>query len=752
MCFYGSIFLWFKTERTLRMKTAAFVIGITILLSNPATAYWSGSPLENNPIIVVPGSNQNGAQMCSDGAGGAIIVWIDEQLGWDIYAQRIHNTGELLWDPNGLPVCTEASSQSNAAVISDGVGGAFIVWQDRRNDSYPKTDIYAQRVDPDGDTLWAADGIPVAIDTNWQSLPRIVGDGYGGAVITWVDERNGSDDIYAQHVDADGDTIWAASGIPICAVDYSQEQEQIAHAGGGDVIIVWKDGRTGTDYDLYAQKVDYYGDTLWAADGVPVCTTAQWQMAPQIIPDGDGGAIIVWHDYRSEIQWEIYAQRVDGDGNALWTTDGVPICTIAAGGGYYPRIVSDGAGGAIIAWEDWRNGGEGDIYAQRVDADGDTLWPANGVPVCTAAQDQSDPNLVSDGAGGAIIAWTDQRRGAPDVDIYAQRIDASGQMQWALDGVPVCVAENDRHSPQMVSDGAEGAIIAWNDERNLPQGAESEWDIYAQQVNFNGTLGPVPRIESIDDVPDDQGRQAVILWERSHLDKPEYQSILYYSIWRKYPEGSKIESTGREWDGTMLKELTPGIYRRVERTDEDGQEKTEFWELIGTQEAHLLEGYAYIAPTLSDSSAGDDAYYSFFVSAHAGGPFPCWDSAPDSGYSVDDINPAKTQIGIIASGSAKGAVSTVWLSWDQVTTGVDGSPEQGPIDYRIYCAEAPDFTPAPGNLLTTVSALSYPHTDSRIGDPAANLFYLVTAMDGSGNESAVSNRVGEFDKSLENVK
>jgi hypothetical protein len=60
--------------------------------------------------------------------------------------------------------------------------------------------------------------------------------------------------------------------------------------------------------------------------------------------------------------------------------------------------------------------------------------------------------------------------------------------------------------------------------------------------------------------------------------------------------------------------------------------------------------------------------------------------------------------------------------------------------------------PGPGNLLTTVSELSYPHTDSRIGDSAANLFYLVTAVDGSGNESAASNRVGEFDRSLGNMK
>ena len=52
-----------------------------------------------------------------------------------------------------------------------------------------------------------------------------------------------------------------------------------------------------------------------------------------------------------------------------WTTDGVPICT-AANEQWHSELVSDGAGGAIITWEyDWRSGST-DIYAQNVQEDG----------------------------------------------------------------------------------------------------------------------------------------------------------------------------------------------------------------------------------------------------------------------------------------------------------------------------------------------------------------------------------------------
>jgi N-acetylneuraminic acid mutarotase len=259
---------------------------------------------------------------------------------------------------------------------------------------------------------------------------------------------------------------------------------------------------------------------------------------------------------------------------------------------------------------------------------------------------------------------------------------------------------------------------------------------------------PPPHIGAIQDIPEDQGRQVSVLWDRSGLDQPAYQVITHYSIWRKTPQGSKIVAIGDNWDGSPPEDLSGIIYRVIQVIGAKGEVQKGYWELVGTQEAHYFEGYSYTAPTLYDSSASNPAYFSFIVSAHTSDPYVFYDSAPDSGYSVDDVNPAKTQVGIMASGSAKGSVNTIWLAWTQVTTGDDGSPEQGPIDYNVYCNEISDFTPGPENLLVTTAELSYPHTDVRIDDPGANLYYLVTATDGSGNESAISNVVGEFDRNL----
>jgi hypothetical protein len=55
-------------------------------------------------------------------------------------------------------------------------------------------------------------------------------------------------------------------------------------------------------------------------------------------------------------------------------------------------------------------------------------WVLDGTPVATAPDNQFGSGIASDGAGGAIIVWQDHRLGSPD--IYAQRIDASGTPLW----------------------------------------------------------------------------------------------------------------------------------------------------------------------------------------------------------------------------------------------------------------------------------------------------------------------------------
>jgi hypothetical protein len=367
------------------------------------------------------------------------------------------------WTTDGAPICAADGTQQYPTIVSDGAGGAIITWHDARVGA--TFDIYAQRVSAAGKALWTADGVAICTAAGDQSYPTIAADGMGGAIITWSDDRNGtgSNDIYAQRVNAAGAVQWTANGVAVCTADSAQLIPTLIADDWGWSIITWTDGRGG-NWDIYTQLLNESGVPQWAANGVAVCTAAGDQTYSTVVPDGAYGAIIAWDDTRGGDS-DIYARRVSAVGLPLWTANGVPICT-AANAQQYSAIASGGAGSAIITWTDGRSGNN-DIFVQRVDTSGAVQWAINGVAVCTAAADQMVPVAAADGAGGAVIAWYDFRSG--NWDIYAQRMNATGSAQWTLNGAAVCATAGNQAIPAIAGDGAGGAVITWQDGRLCPE-------------------------------------------------------------------------------------------------------------------------------------------------------------------------------------------------------------------------------------------------------------------------------------------
>ena len=134
---------------------------------------------------------------------------------------------------------------------------------------------------------------------------------------------------------------------------------------------------------------------------------------------------------------------------AQWNTDGVAICTATADQTTI-RSIDDGLGGSIIVWQDARSGNP-DIYAQKVDNLGNVQWTADGVAICTESHNQISPRLTTDGAGGAIISWDDDRWGD---NPYAQRVDAGGTTLWTADGILISTEYTYMTNyPEIASDG-----------------------------------------------------------------------------------------------------------------------------------------------------------------------------------------------------------------------------------------------------------------------------------------------------------
>ncbi len=424
--------------------------------------------ISSGDAVCVEGADQINPELCSDGAGGAIITWEDYRNGIadaNIYAQRLNSTGSAQWTINGVAICTASNDQEKPQICSDGAGGAIITWQDYRGINL--YDIYVQRINSAGVVQWNGNGVVISTASNSQGDPQICSDGASGAIITWWDERGGSSDIYAQRISSGGVVQWTANGVRICTVTNPQLYPKICSDGASGAIIIWRDMRGGTYFDVYAQRINSGGVGQWTSNGTAICKLSQGtsQSAIQICSDGASGAIITWEDKRSGSYCDIYTQRINSAGVTQWTSNGTAICT-ASNDQVGPQVCSDGSNGAIITWWD-RRGVNYDIYAQRINSGGVVQWTPNGLAICTANGDQSYPKICSNSSGFATITWQSG-------NIYAQQINSIGSILWAANGTPVCIASGTQRYPKICSDGAGGAIITWEDLRG-----GSYYDIYA---------------------------------------------------------------------------------------------------------------------------------------------------------------------------------------------------------------------------------------------------------------------------------
>jgi hypothetical protein len=388
-------------------------------------------------------------------------------------------TGKTLWQKNGV-VINDSQGRSirrNAKVVGLDDNSSVMVWEDERN-GY--TDIYAQRLSAGGAKLWGDGGVGVCEAPGSQTFPQIISDGKS-VIITWQDYRNGNADIYSQKLNISGSAIWAKDGIPVCTSSTNQLEPQLAPDGAGGAIITWYDYRSGKGEDIYAQKMSKAGSPEWQVDGVPVCTEMGTQWYPKIISDGSGGAVICWDDKRGD-DYDIYAQRLDSKGSPVWQMNGIPVCK-AFENQEYCQIASCEGDSFVITWQDYRNR-NADIYAQRINSTGMILWKTDGEVVCNVAGNQERPQIA--GGKNPIISWIDFRNGTGNSDIFCQKMSSTGIPMWDPYGASVCEAPGNQTNPRAVPDGSGGAIITWQDQRSVQGG------IFARRVNNDGKVLWVP--------------------------------------------------------------------------------------------------------------------------------------------------------------------------------------------------------------------------------------------------------------------
>lgn len=473
---------------------AYFLPLLAVAASPPAAlAQWA----TNGAAVCTLTGNQSAPAITSDGANGAVLGWADSRFGsaTDIFAQRVSPTGTALWSGGGVAVCTASGAQRGVAVLRDFASGGTFFWTDTRD---PSGGVYAQRLDASGLPMWTLNGVALSTHESTNHDVVAIQDNSPGTLVpraylvAWCEEdlAHDRDHIRIQRVDVTGQGLWtsaAGGGNVVCASQSRKVSPAMTTDGVGPVtfskgaVLAWSEDRaTGSDDDVYVRRVNNAGTPQWTANGIPLCALPGDQVTPDIANVGADDVVVVWVDSRTT-QADLYAQKLDSTGAQAWLADGLPVCR-ATSTQNNPSILRDGAGGAFVAWVDQRSG-PAQIFAQRLDANGQPLWTLDGIAVCTLAAGADRPKLMSDAAGGFIATWKDLRNDSGD--IFAQRVDASGNLMWAPSGAPLCVASGTQNLPVIVA-GANGMIAAWQDART------GTLDIYANQVSTGGGVSDAP--------------------------------------------------------------------------------------------------------------------------------------------------------------------------------------------------------------------------------------------------------------------
>ncbi len=414
-----------------------------------------------------------------------IIAWIDfsDDPDGNVYAQKINSNGQLLWPEGGKPVCTASEIQIALNMEPDNSGGAYIVWSDARN---PSKDLYGQRIDANGNPVWALNGIPIANDPGEEEQNTMLPDGQGGLMIAYTNSYAGAEDIFLKRFNPDGAMAWPQMAV-LANEPGNQGKVRMATLTGGDFVFTWQDQRY-DDPDIYAMKVNLEGQFLWTDPFVVYGDSGTEDFAPQhnprIVATSDNAAIIIWEDRRFDNQYpDLFAQKVSADGSLLWAETGVPL-SVADFDQISPRMASDGNGGCYVVWDDLRNGNtpNEDIYAQHLSASGAELWDPNGKPVCTATNQQNS-GLIKEAGGNVFINWMDIRNGS--VGINYQVYNSAGTPLLAENGKEVFwgLSGDAPLDNYLILPRENDVVLIWQDTRFANLG----YQIYFQFLNPDGS-------------------------------------------------------------------------------------------------------------------------------------------------------------------------------------------------------------------------------------------------------------------------
>lgn len=424
------------------------------------------------------------------------------------YIQLYDSTGVATLGDSDLMLISDypqpMSLPINQSLYVDRDGNALVVIPDLRynTDGSDLTTFSVYKISQKGEFLWGKEGVALnkGANTYINGFLGITQMSDGSYVFTWLhsDETETIFTIDLQRVSADGKLLWDVNDTRIADPEgkIMYFWPYVVDAGNNQCILVYTKG---SNYDLYARKLDFDGTAVWSEDTriyrggfllIPLWTVLD------VEPSGDGGVIITWYDDRYfEDTESIYMTYVKSNGELGFAAgeEGQKLSY----SGYRALSTSckyDPASDTFIAlWREATHGQGGyRIVAQSVSKEGELLWGEEGLEVETFDEREYSNLQLEYGHEGEMLAFYMKSNTLEygNIDVRMQRIDTKkGALVWSESKVltdtlsPTHKTDLKVTTMQHCNSGAFG----WDD-----RGITSDPDykrLYLQRVNYDGTVG-----------------------------------------------------------------------------------------------------------------------------------------------------------------------------------------------------------------------------------------------------------------------
>jgi hypothetical protein len=302
-----------------------------------------------------------------------------------------------------------------------------------------------------------------------------------GFVVVWSRTDGSGDGVFARRFTSTGQPQGVDFQINVYTPG-TQYRAAVAADTQGNFVVVWEStGQDGNDKGIFGRRFDFTGGPTGGEFQVNSFTPA-YQGVPRLAVDGDGDFVVIWTSYQQDAYFGgVFGRRFSSTGEAQAVEFQINAATTAYDYGY--AVAFQTGGQFVVSWVSYLpDESESDVFARRFDSNGSAQGDDFQVNVYGPGG-QFQPDVAVELDGDFIIVWesSGQEGGGGQSGIFGRRFASNGAAQGGEFRVNAGTlgAQEDSH---VAVDSTGNFVVAWRGYID----AQSQVDVFARRIDSSG--------------------------------------------------------------------------------------------------------------------------------------------------------------------------------------------------------------------------------------------------------------------------